>query len=310
MMKSQTTTRRTKRSSTASSSTASSWSHSTIIVGVIVILWLLTTWLSWGYSVLNDNNGPAAKGPAIEETTEKNKKKIAITLLSQNATVTADVRGNLGDAAVVLTDPNGTDWLKDRWQAASDLHGTEIRGAHWVRLEFAPHIIVGNDHGGGGIITSIILDWETAYSDDYQIDGLVRVWPPVVLAPQDTMNGAADEQKAASTMMIPLFDSKQQKNDSSNFKTRSYGQSPGVPQKLPLHVIHEIDMTTTTTTTMTGSSSNNTIATTTTTTGTKHRTTPLPLVCYGILLTIRSPFHKGWGVSLWSIQVYGMIATT
>jgi hypothetical protein len=305
-----TTNRRTKRSSTASWSTTAR--SCIIIIASATILWLLAAWLSWGYSVLNDNdkNGRAAKISSVEKTTEKNTKKIAITLLSQNATVTADVRGNLGDAAVVLTDPNGTDWLKDRWQAASDLHGTEIRGAHWVRLEFAPHIIVGNDNGGsGGTITSIILDWETAYSDDYRIDGLVRVWPPVLPGQPDTVNGAADEQqKAARMMMIPLFDSKQQqqKNDNSNnFKTRSYGQSPGVPQKLPLHIIHEIDMTT-----MTTGSSSTTIATTTRTTGTTQRTPPPPpMVCYGILLSIRSPFHKGWGVSLWSIQVYGMIAT-
>ena len=50
--------------------------------------------------------------------------------------VTSDVRGNLGPVGVIIQNPPGTDWLKDRWQAASDMGGTAIAGKHWIEMDF------------------------------------------------------------------------------------------------------------------------------------------------------------------------------
>jgi hypothetical protein len=74
----------------------------------------------------------------------------------RTTTVTASVRGNLGPPSVVVED-SVKDWLKDRWQAASDMHGTAIQGPHWIQLDFRASVI----------IDKILLDWEAAYSDDY-----------------------------------------------------------------------------------------------------------------------------------------------
>ena len=49
-------------------------------------------------------------------------------LLSAGATVTTDTRGNLGPGSVITQKVQGNDWLKDRWQAASDMHGSAIAG--------------------------------------------------------------------------------------------------------------------------------------------------------------------------------------
>jgi hypothetical protein len=101
-------------------------------------------------------------------------------------------------------DPPGTDWIKDRWQAASDMHGTAIQGAHWVIMEFASPIT----------LHSITLDWEAAFSKDYAI--------------QYTNSHGGDD-------WTTLFDTN---NDS--YKSHEYGQSPGVKSKTPLHVVHNI----------------------------------------------------------------------
>ena len=42
---------------------------------------------------------------------------------------TCDVRGNLGPCSVVVQETPGNDWLRDRWQAASDMGGTAIKRA-------------------------------------------------------------------------------------------------------------------------------------------------------------------------------------
>eukprot|EP00961_Rhodomonas_salina_P057788 776565-Rhodomonas_salina.1 len=53
-------------------------------------------------------------------------------LLSEGKPATSDVRGNLG-AAQTVTSSKMDDWLKDRWQAASDMSGTPIEG-RWLRF--------------------------------------------------------------------------------------------------------------------------------------------------------------------------------
>eukprot|EP00592_Proboscia_alata_P017278 CAMPEP_0194400038 /NCGR_PEP_ID=MMETSP0174-20130528/126990_1 /TAXON_ID=216777 /ORGANISM="Proboscia alata, Strain PI-D3" /LENGTH=165 /DNA_ID=CAMNT_0039196507 /DNA_START=163 /DNA_END=656 /DNA_ORIENTATION=- len=89
--------------------------------------------------------------------------------LSRNAggrvTATADVRGNLGPAGVVIQPIPGTDWITDRWQAASNMHGKNIPGAHWIQLDFGTEVWVER----------VVLDWEAAYADAYRLEGSLGV---------------------------------------------------------------------------------------------------------------------------------------
>ena len=50
----------------------------------------------------------------------------AVELCASGCVARCDVRGNLGECGVILN--RGDDWLKDRWQAASDMGGTAIPG--------------------------------------------------------------------------------------------------------------------------------------------------------------------------------------
>ena len=88
----------------------------------------------------------------------------AVELCASGCVARCDVRGNLGECGVILN--RGDDWLKDRWQAASDMGGTAIPGPHKVEIEFGRDVRV----------CSVEIDWETAYAEDYTIaaDG-VRV---------------------------------------------------------------------------------------------------------------------------------------
>ena len=146
---------------------------------------------------------------------------------------TCDVRGNLGPCAAVLS--AGTDWIKDRWQAASDMGGTAIKGAHFVKID------LGRDVEA----CSFRLDWETAYASDYKI-----------------LADGADE----------LFDGTRKAHQAWRTSTES-GQSPGVKIKAPLHVVHDI-------------------------------TLPRCAKLREVTLDILRP-ARGWGVSLWRVEVYG-----
>ncbi len=159
--------------------------------------------------------------------------------------IQTDVRGNLGPPEVMLN--NKTNWLQDRWQAASDMHGTEIKGQHWVVIQFQQTVRV----------TDIRLDWETAYSDDYVIRG-----------------------QTLANATVWTLDSKDKSAIQRHRTVHETGVSPGVKnQKLPLHIVHDYT----------------------------NLSTTEPIQQLQIL--IRSPFHRGWGVSLWSVQVFGYFAS-
>ena len=81
----------------------------------------------------------------------------AVELCAKGCVARCDVRGNLGECGVILN--RGDDWLKDRWQAASDMGGTAIPGPHNVEINFGRDVRV----------CSVEIDWETAYADDYTI---------------------------------------------------------------------------------------------------------------------------------------------
>ena len=83
-------------------------------------------------------------------------------LLSSSKKVTSDTRGNLGPPEVVTRD-DVKDWLKDRWQAASDMKGTPLKGKHWLQIDLERPCT----------LTSTLIDFETAYSQDWVIQGKV-----------------------------------------------------------------------------------------------------------------------------------------
>ena len=89
----------------------------------------------------------------------------AVELCASGCVARCDVRGNLGECGVIFN--RGDDWLKDRWQAASDMGGTAIPGPHKVEIDLGRDVRV----------CSVEIDWETAYAEDYTIaaDG-VRVF--------------------------------------------------------------------------------------------------------------------------------------
>jgi hypothetical protein len=123
--------------------------------------------------------------------------------------VTADTRGNLGPASVVIQGVPGTDWLKDRWQAASDMGGTAIPGAHWLTIDFNREVRAYR----------ALVDWETAYAEAYRIQ--------VRSTPDEPWQVLYDGTVATD----------------SRFMTSSEtGQSPGVKAKRPLHIIHDVDI--------------------------------------------------------------------
>ena len=147
-------------------------------------------------------------------------------LLSAGRPARASVRGNLSPAGVV-TSAATDDWLRDRWQAASDMRGTPIRGGeiratthaklvlsrrtprlllvgnastraprrrtlgHGVAREalrrVARHENLGRPHARAsenkdsfatqaaeGLASRIVLDWESAYANDYVLETRAR----------------------------------------------------------------------------------------------------------------------------------------
>ena len=102
--------------------------------------------------------------------------------LSLGKNAESDVRGNLGPATVV-TDPKVGDWLKDRWQAASDMSGRPIPGNHWLTVDLGPECddddptsaITSGALAGGApsprpascLLSGAVIDFETAFADKY-----------------------------------------------------------------------------------------------------------------------------------------------
>ena len=134
------------------------------------IIWSITLSSTNKYSFLVKNKSPLTFRQnsinKVSVTTAPHNAKTQILLLSRQEGVeaTCDVRGNLGPCSVVIQNPPGTDWIKDRWQAASDMGGTAIPGTHWIELDFKYKIHV----------TSVIIDWETAYANDYILEGRIN----------------------------------------------------------------------------------------------------------------------------------------
>jgi hypothetical protein len=189
-----------------------------------------------------------------------------------SCTVATDVRGNLGPAAVLLN--NGTDWIQDRWQAASDMHGTNIQGSHWVQLSWtragsATTSTTTTTVPQNVVLVRIVLDWEAAYADRYdlQIQLPNQTWHTIVQSPLHLVPPQTLEERnmQSTTTTTPTI------------RVTTAGQSPGVTRVTPLHVIHVIDL----------------------------QPLALQLLPTSSLRLMIYESATGWGVSLWQIQVYG-----
>jgi len=111
-------------------------------------------------------HGGEPKGTATTEQHKQNGASISISesthaiVLSTGRPATSDVRGNLGEANVI-TSEKMDDWLADRWQAASNMGGKPIPGMHWVEVDLQRLCKV----------SSILIDWEEAFSQHWTLQG-------------------------------------------------------------------------------------------------------------------------------------------
>lgn len=186
------------------------------------------------------------------------------TLISRGpgVDVTCDTRGNLGPCSVVNQITPGTDWIKDRWQAASDMGGTAIPGHHWVEMDFH------HKH----FFSSVTLDWEAAFASAYRIEG--------------SNDDGADRQWTV------LYDGTLPASDQIDGQRTSteYGQSPGVKTKMPLHVVHTVQLQ------MSRPAQQGLGLALSEAASTSFRRLRVYIVKPG----------RGWGVSLWQLDVLGV----
>jgi len=229
------------------------------LVVVILATFALVMMLSGKYFFLTTSQS----GASLANVAVRKQVLLTDPLRGLVRNITTDVRGNLGPAHVMLN--NGSDWIKDRWQAASDMGGTAIKGAHWVRIDFHHHVR----------IRSIVLDWEAAYSDHYDIQILESI------GDAGTVDGSLRQTESDNIGTWRTILSSP--GDSSRIQSRQYGQSPGVKKPTPLHVVHNISM---------------------------DSGGDLPDDKVVETRSLRIWIAKsamGWGVSLWQIQIYGYV---
>ena len=101
-----------------------------------------------------------------------------LRVVSEGRAATASARGNLGPPEVV-TAARDADWLRDRWQAAIDMSGRPLGGAHWLRVEvrndvahkdLVSYLLRCNGRGlrvelGRACdVAEVVIDFETAYA--------------------------------------------------------------------------------------------------------------------------------------------------
>ena len=211
--------------------------------------------------------------------------------------VTTDVRGNLGPASVLIQNQT-TDWIKDRWQAASDMHGTNIHGPHYVQLDwsYVMDVVNGQEVKLRGSVTAtdaipkngvmnviirrIVLDWEAAYSDNYDIqiwtDGAIGAdrWMSIFTMRPIKTNTKKLPQRDGNTTDVPKFDA-----NGGIVTSTEWGQSPGVTFPTPLHIVHDIEL--------------------------RANTQPSDILLSSKMRIVIHTSAMGWGVSLWQVQVYG-----
>ena len=217
-------------------------------------------------------------------------RRIASRLLSRDARVRmhSSARGNLGPPSVLNQDPPGTDWIRDRWQAASDMGGTAIPGSHWVAMDLTGLLSRASD---AVHMSKVVLDWEAAYAKDYLVQ--TRTAPPLHGRGSKQTHDEEDDGGWCTLYDGRLDDPHARDRDAndSNGQPRRVavesGQSPGVKAKTPLHVVHTLDWS--------GADDAGDAD------GRDCR------VARYLRVFVRKP-ARGWGVSLWQVDVYGAIA--
>ncbi|EED87003.1 predicted protein [Thalassiosira pseudonana CCMP1335] len=225
-----------------------------------------------------------------QQSSKTTQQKIVLISRNPKVVITSSARGNLGPPSVLNQNPPGTDWLKDRWQAASDMHGTAIAGSHWIEMDFTG-VLNGKGTTGAIYVTKVVLDWETAFAKDYRIEGRID-------RPTNGEGAGADEgwcvlydgsldNVNANTNNVRGGIGKNKERSYPHRHEEEYGQSPGVKEKLPLHIIHTIDWTTTDAADDVDESSQKC------------------LTLRYLRLLVKKSAHPGWGVSLWEVDVYG-----
>ena len=148
------------------------------------------------------------------------------------------------------------------------MHGTAIKGDHWIEMDFGEEKREGTSSVSGGpvIVTSIILDWETAYADKYRIEA----------SSTKPISGRRHDDDQDDIWI--LYDGTDPQQQQTMRTVSEYGQSPGVKEKRPLHVIHTLSLTT----------------------DDNKRRRPIRYLRLHILKSA-----TGWGVSLWQFDVFG-----
>ena len=219
----------------------------------------------------------------------KSQQSHLLSRLPNKVIVTSDVRGNLGPISVILQSNPGKDWIHDRWQAASNMHGKNIPGDHWIQLDFSNSNSESNynDDSNTIIVDKIVLDWETAYADEYIIEGSLEPIDVDVDGLSSSSSSSSSKNKRNPNSKIwTLFDGRKKKASSSDTNNTNIntsrsvsesGLSPGVDEKRPLHIVHDIRLL-----------------------DDEVKNKPIRYLRLHIL--------KGgtpWGVSLWQFDVYG-----
>jgi len=223
-------------------------------------------------NVKNNNNLRRSSSSSLSTTTAVTKPYL-VSRLEKKVVATSDVRGNLGPVSVVIQSKPGSDWIHDRWQAASNMHGKNIPGEHWIQLEFEYSKI---------FVDRIVLDWETAYADEYILEGSLE---PIISSTENNDINNNNYNKRSSKIWT-LFDGRKNRsliNDNDNRSVSESGQSPGVDDIRPLHIIHDITL---------GESN-------------EAKNKPIRYIRLHILKSA-----TGWGVSLWQFDVYGFSTDT
>ena len=252
-------------------------------------------------SALSGGKGGGNTGN-LRKSASKTKQQPKLLSRNPKVIITTSARGNLGPPSVLNQDPPGKDWIEDRWQAASDMGGTAIEGSHWVLLDFSQLLIEDEKNENGMQMTKIVLDWETAYATDYRVEGRMD-------RPTNNNDSSSEDDWCV------LYDGannnnleRHQRNEvygmDMHLKQFTYGQSPGVKQKLPLHIVHTIEWTQATPQIHNEQSSEGDGST-----GSNSSSCQATTAFKYLRIFIRKP-ARGWGVSLWEVDVYGTIVNS
>jgi hypothetical protein len=187
------------------------------------------------------------------------------------------------------------------------MHGTNIHGQHYVQLDWTYDWDPKKDatvpsqsfnllrdgkttvsqsmrHNSSlrVVVKRVVLDWEAAYSDNYDIqiwNETTKIWVSIFTMRPTNAKQRPPPQVRNSTIEFGRF------NTTGGIVTaKEWGQSPGVTFPTPLHVVHDIAL------------DDNHIG--------SSNQFDKEVVSSKMRLLIHTS-ATGWGVSLWQIQVYG-----